>query len=126
MVKSVGDLVREAEAGIETVSVEEASALHRQDGVVFLDVREPQEVERGRIPGALPVPRGLLEFAVDPGSRSHRPELAGASRVIVYCGSGARSALAARTLKEMGIPRAANLAGGFSAWKDAGGEVERS
>ena len=124
MVKSIADLVREAEAGIETVTVEEASTLHGQDGVVFLDVREPQEVERGRIPGALPVPRGLLEFAADPTSRSHRPELAGARRMVVYCGSGARSALAARTLKEMGIAVAANLKGGFSAWKDAGGEVE--
>jgi rhodanese-related sulfurtransferase len=124
MVKSVADLVREAEAGIAIVSVEEARALHGQEGVVFLDVREPQEVERGRIAGALAVPRGLLEFAADPSSRSHRRELAEASRVIVYCGSGARSALAARSLKEMGIPVAANLKGGFSAWRDAGGEVE--
>jgi rhodanese-related sulfurtransferase len=72
------------------------------------------------IAGAVQVPRGLLEFVADPASPKHRPELDPAGRVIVYCRSGARAALACATLKTMGFENVANLEGGFGAWQAAG------
>jgi rhodanese-related sulfurtransferase len=125
MVKKAGELIAEANAQVETLSVEDARALLGRGDVQFVDVRETQELARGKIPGALHAPRGLLEFYADPSSPAHKPELASGKRLVLYCGSGARSALAAKTLKDMGIEGVANMLGGFRAWVDAGGEIER-
>lgn len=124
MVKSVADLIAAANAEVETISAEEARGLVRRDDVVFVDVREPAELQKGRIPGAVHTPRGLLEFAADPNSPSHRQELSSGKRLVLYCGSGARSALAAKTLKDMGITGVSNMLGGFGGWQKAGGEIE--
>ena len=70
--------------------------------------------------------RGLLEFFADPQSPYHKPELASGKRLVVYCASGGRSALAAKTLKDMGIGRVANMLGGFNGWKQAEGKIEPS
>jgi len=72
------------------------------------------------IAGAVQVPRGVLEFVADPTSPRHKAELDPARRVIVYCRSGGRGALAALTLKSMGFEDVANLDGGFNAWREAG------
>lgn len=126
MVRKAADLVAEANARVETLSVAEAKSLLGGDDVVFVDVRDAAELARnGKIPGAVHAPRAFLEFHADPASPSHKPELASGKRLVVYCGSGARSALAARTLKDMGFERVANLLGGFGAWQQEGGEVER-
>jgi rhodanese-related sulfurtransferase len=126
MVRKAADLVAEANARVDTLSVAEAKPLLGSADVVFVDVRDAAELARnGKIPGAVHAPRAFLEFHADPASPSHKPELASGKRLVVYCGSGARSALAARTLKEMGIDRVANLLGGFGAWQQEGGEVER-
>jgi rhodanese-related sulfurtransferase len=126
MVRKAADLVAEANARVDTLSVAEAKPLFGSADVVFVDVRDAAELARnGKIPGAVHAPRAFLEFHADPASPSHKPELASGKRLVVYCGSGARSALAARTLKEMGIDRVANLLGGFGAWQQEGGEVER-
>jgi rhodanese-related sulfurtransferase len=125
MVKKAGELIAEANAQIETLSVEDARALLGRDDVQFVDVRETQELAQGKIPGALHAPRGLLEFYADPSSPVHKPELASGKRLLLYCGSGARSALAAKTLKDMGIERVANMLGGFRAWTETGGQIER-
>jgi len=117
--KSAKDMVIEANAQIETVSVQDAADEAASGAVVFLDVREPTEWE-AHIQGAVQVPRGILESAADPTSPAHRPELKPTDRVIVYCRSGARAALATLTLKTMGYENVANLAGGISAWKEAG------
>jgi len=124
MVESAAELVRRANASVTTLSVEEAKALLGDDDVVVADVREVPEVARGRIPGGVHVARGSLEFFADPNSPAHKPELSSGKRLVVYCASGARSALAAKTLQDMGIPHASNLLGGFNAWKAEGGEVE--
>lgn len=124
MVKSASDLVAAADAEVGHLSVEEAHALHGDADVVFLDVREPPEVAKGKVPGAVHVPRGLLEFAADPNSPTHRQELSAGRRVVVYCGSGARSALAAKTLKDMGIERVTHMQGGFGGWKTAEYDIE--
>jgi rhodanese-related sulfurtransferase len=117
--KSAKEMVVEAIGQIETVSQQEAAEEKASGGVVFLDVREPTEWE-AHIKGAVQVPRGILESAADPTSPAHRPELDPAGRVIVYCRSGARAALATLTLKTMGYGNVANLGGGINAWKEAG------
>ena len=127
MVKSARDLVAEANAAVDRLTVEEATGLVGRDDVVFVDLRETNELEnQGRIPGAVHAPRGLLEFHADPESPLHKPELSSGKRLVLYCGSGGRSALGAKTLRDMGIANVANMLGGFTAWKDSGGEIERS
>jgi rhodanese-related sulfurtransferase len=121
-IKPAKELVAEANNVVRVLSADEARALHGK--AVFIDVREPAEWEKGRVPGAVHVPRGLLEFAADPAVPTHKPEFHQGKPLILYCGSGGRSALAARTLKEMGFADVAHVAGGFGAWKDGGGEVE--
>ncbi len=126
MVKSAGEMVAAANAEVDRLGVEEAKGLLGRDDVVFVDVRESQELaKQGRIPGAVHAPRGFLEFHADPNSPTHKPELSSGKRLVVYCGSGSRSALAAKTLKDMGIADVANMLGGFGAWKEGGGEIER-
>lgn len=114
-------LLAEAEAVVETLSVEQAQALLGRDDVVFVDLRDPRELEReGRMPGAFHCPRGMLEFWIDPESPYHKPYFASGKAFLFYCASGWRSALAARTAQEMGLPRVRHLAGGFAAWREAG------
>ncbi len=92
---------------------------------LLVDVREPDERQaNGSIPGAVPAPRGMLEFWADPTSPYHREEFQPDRRVILHCASGGRSALAAATLQDLGYQRVAHLDGGFKAWKDAGQPVE--
>ncbi len=119
MPKSVAEMVGEARAMIAVVSPQDAKAESDAGAVVFLDVREPVEWEH-HVTGALQVPRGLLEFAADPASPSHKGGLEPDARVIVYCRSGTRAALATATLVTLGYSNVANLEGGFNAWKEAG------
>jgi rhodanese-related sulfurtransferase len=119
MTTTAAEMVGEANAQIEHVSPMEASDEVASGKAVMLDVREPVEWEQ-HIKGAVQVPRGLLEFVADPASPKHNAELDPAGRVIVYCRSGTRAALAALTLKTLGYEDVANLNGGFNAWKEAG------
>ncbi len=126
MVKKAAELVAEANAAVETLSVEEAKALVGRDDVQFVDVRDASELAKnGQIPGAVHANRGLLEFYADPSAPYHKPELASGKRLILYCASGGRSALAAKTLKDMGLENVTSLIGGFTAWSQAGGAIER-
>jgi rhodanese-related sulfurtransferase len=126
MVKKAADLVAEANAAVGTLSAAEAKQLVGRGDVLFVDVRDGAELARhGKIPGAVHAPRAFLEFHADPASPSHKPELASGKRLVLYCGSGARSALAAKTLKDMGVDNVVNLVGGFGAWQQAGGDIER-
>ncbi|MFO1149124.1 MAG: rhodanese-like domain-containing protein [Alsobacter sp.] len=118
-------LVAEAEAVVETIPAGEALALVGRDDTVLVDLRDPRELEReGRIPGAFHCPRGMLEFWIDPDSPYHKPVFAEDKRFVFFCGGGWRSALAAKAAQEMGLRPVAHVAGGFSAWKAAGGPVE--
>jgi rhodanese-related sulfurtransferase len=123
MSKSVAEMIGEARSRIEAVSPNDAADQVAAGEAVLLDVREPVEWEH-HIEGAVQVPRGLLEFVADPASPKHRPELDPAGRVIVYCRSGARAALACATLMDMGFENVANLEGGFGAWQEAGLPVD--
>lgn len=122
--KSSKALVDEAMALIRTESLNEARALHGRDDVLFVDLRDVRELEHeGMIPGAVHAPRGLLEFWVDPESPYHRPVFSEGKKLVLYCAMGWRSALATRTLQEMGVERVSHLEGGFSAWKQSGAPV---
>jgi rhodanese-related sulfurtransferase len=124
--KSAKDLVSAASREVETLSGEEAVKLVDQPGVVFVDLREGEELQKtGKLKGALHVPRGFLEFQADPTSPTHKPELGGGNKLVLYCGSGSRSALGAKTLKDMGTTNVAHVAGGFPALQKAGGSTER-
>ena len=125
MKKGYKALLAEAEAVVETLPVDQARALHGDAGVVFVDLRDPREIQReGRIPGAFPCPRGMLEFWIDPDSPYAKPIFEEDRRFLFYCASGWRSALAAKTAQEMGLGKVAHIAGGFTAWRDAGGATE--
>ena len=117
-------LVSEANAVVESLPPEDAAKLIGDPGVQFVDIREPAEVTKtGMVAGAVNVPRGLLEFQVDRESPTHNAKLAAGSQLVLYCGSGARSALAAKSLKEMGVGNVVHVPGGFSALKDAGASI---
>lgn len=119
------ELVARAEAVVETITVDAALAAHGRDDVVFIDLRDIRELQReGKIPGAKHVPRGMLEFWIDPESPYHKPLFTESKRFIFYCNLGWRSALAAQTAQEMGVPAVCHLAGGFDGWVKAGGAVE--
>ncbi len=111
------DLIAEAKAKITEVTVDQAKAKHGAAGVAFLDCREPNEYNLGRIPGAIFIPRGQLETTIE-------ARIARDQDVVIYCASGNRSALAAVTLAEMGYGRVASMAGGFKAWAMGGNPVE--
>ena len=120
-------LLDEAQAKIKTLPVNDALALHGRDDTVFIDLRDPRELEReGRIPGALHCPRGMLEFWIDPESPYHKPVFAEDKRFVFFCAGGWRSALAAATAQDMGLKPVAHMGGGFSAWREAGGPVEKA
>ena len=118
MPKTYADLVREAIAIAGEITPSELSP--KMGSVVLIDCREPEEFARGVIPGASLVPRGSIESAVA------RAGLAQDAPIVIYCASGARSALAARTLHEMGYTSATSLAGGIQRWMMEGGTVEVS
>ncbi|MDQ1308134.1 MAG: hypothetical protein QG671_3968 [Actinomycetota bacterium] len=119
MAKTARQMVEEATLLIPAVTPQEAHSRVTAGNVVLLDVREPTEWET-HIAGALQIPRGILEAKADPTSPRHDPALDPGKQVIVYCRSGARSALAAVTLTELGFTDVVNLAGGITAWKEAG------
>ncbi|WP_417408842.1 rhodanese-like domain-containing protein [Hoeflea sp.] len=125
MKRGYRQLIDEAEASIETLSVEEASTLFGNSDVTFVDLRDRRELERdGRIPGAFNCPRGMLEFWIDPESPYHKPVFAEPRKFVFYCASGWRSALATLAAQDMGLDTVCHVSGGFSAWKKAGKPTE--
>ena len=112
-------LVDEAMAQVITYSVEQVRNRLTDPTVQIVDIRDPRELEReGTLPGALLAPRGMLEFWVDPASPYFKPIFADESKeFILFCGAGWRSALATKTLRDMGMTNVAHIDGGFTAWK---------
>lgn len=114
-------LVRTAKQRIDNLSPTQVLDELIRGRVTLVDLREGDErTQHGQIPGSLHVPRGRLEFAADSSLPSHQPPLRPDNRLILYCASGGRSALATVTLREMGYANVAHLAGGFDGWKASG------
>ena len=124
MAASVKSLLEDANQAVGRVSPADARAMMEKEGAVVVDVRDSAEVEKsGKVPGALLISRGMLEFKADAETPYHEPQLQKDRPIIVYCGSGGRSALAGKTLKDFGYQKVFNL-GGFKDWVEAGMPVE--
>jgi rhodanese-related sulfurtransferase len=119
-------LVAEAMAQVTTYSVAQVQARMNDADVQIVDIRDVRELERdGTVVGAYPAPRGMLEFWVDPASPYHKPLFADESKeFILYCGAGWRSALAAKSLQDMGMTNVAHIDGGYAAWVKQGAPTE--
>lgn len=116
--KSGLDLIAEAKQRIAEVTPQDVRGRKEQgEQLVLLDVREPNEWNLGRIPGAIHIPRGIMETSIE--ARVPRE-----ATVVIYCASGNRSALAADTLQQMGYGKVASMSGGFRDWVGTGGPVE--
>ncbi len=119
--KTAAHLVAEAKSRIENLSPAVVAAELAGGDVLLVDIREAEErAQHGSIPGSLNTSRGMLEFYADPTSAYYRPVFDPGSRIILYCATGARSALAADMLQRLGYDRIAHLDGGFRAWQEAG------
>jgi len=118
--KTPEQIVKEARATIKEVSIADVKKMiDTKENVIILDVRDKNEIEEGRIPGAMNISRGMLEFKAGMVLQDRN------ARIIVYCGLDLRSPLATRTLNELGYKNAVNMAGGFKAWKEAGYTVAK-
>jgi rhodanese-related sulfurtransferase len=124
MAKNVKDMLTEANAHVPKLSPAEAAERIRSGDVLIVDVRDATEVEKtGKIKGAVNVSRGLLEFRADEGSPTHDPLFQKNKTILLHCASGGRSALAGKTLQDMGYANVINI-GGFKDLAEAGVEVE--
>jgi 2-hydroxychromene-2-carboxylate isomerase/rhodanese-related sulfurtransferase len=123
--KGYKTLIDQANAKVETLTVAQAQALYGQPDVVFVDLRDPRELEReGIVPNALHAPRGMVEFWVDPNSPYYKPAFDPTKKFVFFCAAGWRSALTAAAVQEMGVlPRIAHMDGGFAEWKKSGAPV---
>lgn len=123
----VKNLVETAKAEITTWSVDEAEAQVAAGRAMLVDIRDVRELEReGRIAGAMHAPRGMLEFWVDPASPYYKAAFSGEKTLILFCASAWRSALATKTLQDMGFNNVVEMDQGFKGWKDSGRPVEFS
>jgi rhodanese-related sulfurtransferase len=126
MSKSASELVKEAKQEIENLNPEQVKEELLKNNAILIDIRESEELrQNGKIEGALHAPRGMLEFYADSSLPYHKPEFDKNKRLILQCASGGRSALAAKTLKEMGYQNVAHLDGGLKAWNEAGLPLSR-
>lgn len=122
MAKTLMDLVGAARGRISEIDPAALGAEIAAGGdLLLVDVREPDEFRLGHLPGAVPIPRGMIEPSADLRFPKRHPELSQARRrrVVVYCATGGRSALACDVLQEMGFENVASLAGGYGAWEAA-------
>lgn len=125
MAKQLGCFIKEARSRIDEWDAETAQEKLADEPVLLVDVREADEFMSGHIAQAINIPRGILEAAADPATKYRHPDLCTAQdkTILLYCLSGARSAMAAWTLKQMGFERAYSLAGGLECWEAEGFEL---
>lgn len=124
MTASVKSLLAAANESVPKISAAEARSMIESGEAVAVDVRDSSEIRKsGKVPGALAIPRGTIEFKADPESPAHEEALQKDKPVILYCASGGRAALAGKTLKDFGYKKVFNL-GGFKDWAEAGNPVE--
>ncbi len=124
-IKSAQHRVAEANAEIDTWTQETALEHLNDESVQFVDIRDVRELWReGTIPNSVHAPRGMLEFWFDPASPYARDVFQQDKTFLLFCASGCRSALAAKTLTDMGVEKVAHIEGGFSEWKESGYPIE--
>ena len=114
----VADMIAAAKLLIDGVSVHEAAELQRLDAAILIDLRDVRELQKhGTVADSFHAPRGMLEFWADPDSPYHKPVFRTDKKLVLFCASGLRSALAVRTLQEMGMDNVLDMEGGFTEWK---------
>ncbi|MGB0803340.1 MAG: rhodanese-like domain-containing protein [Candidatus Puniceispirillaceae bacterium] len=114
----VSEMIAAARLLINQVSVHEAAELQRLDAAILIDLRDVRELQKmGIVPRAFHAPRGMLEFWADPDSPYHKPVFRTDKKLVLFCASGLRSALAASTLQDMGMDNVLDMEGGFTEWK---------
>jgi rhodanese-related sulfurtransferase len=124
--RTVGEMVDEAKTRVENLSIAAFESEMARGDVQVLDIRDVRERRKlGFIPGSIHVPRGMLEFWLDPTSHYYSGKVDPTKRIVVYCAGGQRSALAADVLRQMGFPSVAHLEPGFNGWAAAGRPVTR-
>lgn len=122
---SIMDKVKAAKEVVPAISPADAMNLLGHANAVFVDVRDAAEIAAsGKVPGALTISRGMLEFRADTTLPSHHDALSPNKTIVLYCGTGGRAALSGVALQELGYTDVRNL-GGFQGWVDAGGAIER-
>ena len=122
--KTLESLLENANKEIKRLSFEESLSMINESNTIIIDVREESEVNNlGIIKNAIHIPRGLLEFKLVPNSSNNPVKIDNNTNILVYCAGGYRSALAAKTLKDLGFKNVFNL-GGYSEWVDNGGDVQ--
>ena len=124
-IKSSKELVNDALKEIKTISHSEASKLHKDGSCNLIDIRDVRELEKeGRVEGSLHIPRGMLEFWLDPQSQYYSEEkFSKRKKLVLFCAAGMRSALATKTLKDMGYENIAHVEGGFGSLSTQGFEI---
>ena len=124
-IKSSKELVNDALKEIKTISHSDASKLHKDGSCNLIDIRDVRELEKeGRVEGSLHIPRGMLEFWIDPDSPYHKDIFNQNKKYVFYCAAAGRSALAAKAAQDMGLNPVSHLEGGFAAWKKSGNPIE--
>ena len=122
---SVQSLVNQAKKKINNIDFKDALKLHSNKQFLFIDIRDIREIQKsGRILGAKHVPRGMLEFWIDPSSPYHKEFFNDDLNFIFYCASDWRSALATKTANKIGLLNASHLVGGFNKWLEFNGPIE--
>ena len=124
MATNVKQMIEIANAAVPKITPAQAKEMIAKGEALVVDVRDAPELANGKVAGAIHVSRGMLEFRADPQLPSHDKNFVKDKAVILYCGTGGRSALAGKTLKDLGYERVFNL-GGFKEWADSGGAVEK-
>ena len=125
-IKSCFSLVEEAKQKIKNINFKNAMKLHNESKTIFIDLRDIRELEKnGKIENAKHVPRGMLEFWIDPKSPYYRDYFNSKNKFIFYCASGWRSSLSSKTALEMGLINVLNLENGFNDWIKQKGPIEK-
>jgi rhodanese-related sulfurtransferase len=124
MASSLKQMMAAANAAVPRITPDRAQEMMATDDVLVVDVRDAPELGNGKVAGATHVSRGMLEFRADPESPAHDRNFSKDKAIILYCGSGGRSALAGKLLKDLGYERVYNL-GAFKDWVESGGAVEK-
>ena len=126
VIKSCFSLVNEAKQKITSVNYKNALKLHNEGETIFIDLRDVRELEKiGKIKNAKHVPRGMLEFWIDPESPYYRDYFNSKNKFIFYCASGWRSSLSSKTALEMGLINVLNLENGIDDWIKQNGPIEK-
>ena len=120
-IKSAKTLVEEANSEVKTIDINQAYNLAKENKCNLIDLRDIRELEKeGRIENSVHIPRGMLEFWIDPSSQYFKDgKLDLEKEMVLFCAAGARSALAAKSLKDMGFKKVSHIDGGFAALKQS-------